>query len=172
MRYEDRARSTTSSIRDQVQQEINPHAWRDRRLRAVAEFVHETMAHSAWVSLDEAASVAHYCPGHFSTFFHRHVGVPFAIWQFALRMKRAEDLLVQKESMPLSAVGRAVGYASPSTFAHAFKRYAGINARQLRRFIRACPAHAADLSEVERLDYAYGLAMLERKPAGFNPLHE
>ena len=130
---------------------------------AVAKFVHATMANSAWVSLDEAASVAHYCPGHFSTFFHKHVGVSFAIWQFTLRMKRAEDLLVHNEWMPLSAVGSAVGYASASTFAHAFKRYAGINARQLRRFIRGRPPQAADLSEVERLDYAYGRAMREKE---------
>ena len=172
MRYEGCVRSTPSPIRDQVRQALNPHAWRDKRLAAVADLVHTTMANSTWVSLEEAASVAHYCPGHFSTFFHKHVGVPFVLWQFALRMQRAEDLLVQKEWMPLGAVGAAVGYASPSTFAHAFKRYSGINARQLRRFIRACPAQAADLSEVERLDYAYGLAMRERTPAMVGQLRE
>jgi AraC-like DNA-binding protein len=152
-------------IREQVRTRLNAHAWRDRRLRVVAELVEEAVANSRWVSLEQAARLAHYCPGHFSAFFHEHAGVPFAVWQFALRMKRAEDLLVQKEWMPLSAVGRAVGYASPSTFAHAFKRYAGITARQLRRLIRTCPEQFTNLSAVDQLDLAYSLAMRERKCA-------
>jgi transcriptional regulator GlxA family with amidase domain len=161
MRNQDRV-----PIREQVRQALKAQAWRDPRLKAVASLAHEAVANSRWVSLEEAARVAHYCPGHFSAFFREHAGIPFAIWQLALRMKRAEDLLVQKEWMPLSAVGRTVGYGSPASFSHAFKRYAGITARQLRWLIRANPPAGGDLSAVERLDHAYELAMRGRRWAG------
>jgi AraC-like DNA-binding protein len=135
----------------------------DPRCRAVADLVRTAVAKSRRVSLEEAARIARYSPQHFSEFFHERVGVCFDTWQFALRMKHAEKLLVQKPWMPTDAISSVVGYSDVSAFSRAFKRYAGINCRQCRWLARLCPGLVDDPSGVERLDYAYSLLKLIHK---------
>lgn len=157
-------------IRAQVRQRMRMNAFSDPRLQAVAHLVHQCMRASKRVSLQQAAHAAHYSPQHFSEFFRERVGVCFTAWQLFLRMSYAEQLLVQKEWMPVHAVARSVGCKDPSTFSRAFKRYAGITPRELRRLARACPDILADLSAIERLDYASALVMFSGNSPAMVPL--
>jgi len=153
------------AVRAQARQQVKPQAFEDPRLRAVARLVHAAGCRSGRVSLREAARVACYSPQHFSEFFHDRVGLSFDTWQFAQRMKQAEDLLVQKPWMQADAIADAVGYSDVSVFSRAFKRYAGISWRQLKRLARECPRVAAGLDAIEHLDDAYRLAVFaERSP--------
>lgn len=161
---------TPKPVRALARQQVKPQAFNDPRLRAVANVVHGAIAKSTRVSLGEAARIAHYSPQHFSEFFHDRVGLSFDTWQFALRMEQAVNLLAQKPWMPADAVASVIGYSHPSAFSRAFKRYAGINCRQFLRLARTCPTVAAELAEIERLDYAYTLVMPARKISNIVPL--
>lgn len=150
-------------VRVQVRRELKRDAFEDPRLRAVADTVYKAIGKSVRVSLREAAHVARYSPTHFSQCFHDSAGVRFSTWEFALRMEHAENLLLRKPRMQVDAVANKVGYHDTSAFSRAFKRYAGINCRQLRRLAKICPTLATDSAAIERLDYVYFVATCVQK---------
>jgi len=157
-------------VRSLVRQRITSQAFNDPRCEAVAELVQATIAKSMRVPLEEAARVARYSPQHFSEFFRDRVGLGFELWQFALRMKHAEHLLVQKPWMPAGIIASAVGYSDISAFSRAFKRYAGISSRQYRWLTRTYPSIAEHLPTIERLDHTYCVLRLAQQHADVAPL--
>lgn len=74
-----------------------------------------------------------------------------------------QEALIRKPWMQADAVARAVGYSDASAFSRAFKRYAGINWRQLKRLAFENPDIAAALITIPFLDHAYALAMFAKK---------
>ncbi len=150
-------------VRTQLHLRVKNQAFGNPRIREVARLVRAACDRSASVSLREAARAAHYSPQHFSQFFHDRVGVCFETWQFAVRMRSAEEALIRKPWMQADAVARAVGYSDASAFSRAFKRYAGINWRQLKRLAFENPDIAAALITIPFLDHAYALAMFAKK---------
>jgi AraC-like DNA-binding protein len=115
---------------------IRALAFNHPRLRSLADYVH---AHpSKHLSLQAAARMANFSPKYLSEFFHERVGVAFSQWQCGVRIVNARRLLLLTE-MPVEAVGRAVSYENPDTFARAFKRYEGVCPRHFKRVIRGCP---------------------------------
>jgi AraC-like DNA-binding protein len=115
--------------------QIRASAFDHPRLRPLAEYVYANP--SKHLSLPAAAKIVNVSPKYLSEFFHERVGVAFSHWQCCVRICNARRLLLAE--MPVEAVGRAVSYENPDTFARAFKRYEGVGPRRFKSFIRGCP---------------------------------
>jgi AraC-like DNA-binding protein/mannose-6-phosphate isomerase-like protein (cupin superfamily) len=93
----------------------------DARLASVARRLlddpADTRSLEAWAR-EVAVSVRN-----FSRLFHRETGMTFAQWRIHARVRVAVGLLAG--GMPVGAVGRRVGYRTPSAFVQSFRRVLG-----------------------------------------------
>ncbi|WP_092528399.1 AraC family transcriptional regulator [Amycolatopsis arida] len=63
-------------------------------------------------------------PRHLTRIFRAETGLTFGRWRTQARLRAALPMLA--EGMPLAAVARRVGYATPSAFAAAFRKGVGL----------------------------------------------
>jgi two-component system response regulator YesN len=80
-------------------------------------------------------------PSHFSTIFHREIGVTFREYIGKLRINRAKELL-RTTNLKCSEVAHQSGYKDSHYFSYVFKKKTGINPRQFR-------AQSQDISKME-----------------------
>jgi AraC-like DNA-binding protein len=85
------------------------------------------------VGLGEMASLACLTPAHFSTQFHRGLGVTFRDLRTVLRVERARQLLAGEEPRTVSEVCFEVGFGSLSAFERCFRRLHGCSPRAYRK---------------------------------------
>lgn len=84
------------------------------------------------VGLDELAKLVRLSRFHFCTAFRLATGRTPHEWLVAQRIERARDLLAQTV-LPVSEVGLAVGYVTPSSFAASFRKLVGATPTEFRR---------------------------------------
>ncbi|NQX26288.1 helix-turn-helix transcriptional regulator [Microbacteriaceae bacterium VKM Ac-2854] len=94
---------------------------RDDRLRRIAEGILDRPADDC--SLEEWGTRVGGSPRNLSRLFRQETGMSFAQWRLQARMRVAAGLLASGH--PVGAVGRRVGYASPSAFVAVFRREMG-----------------------------------------------
>jgi AraC family transcriptional regulator len=102
-------------------------AWQVRR---VASYVDERLEES--IGLDELAALVGLSRFHFCTAFRRATGRPPHAYVTERRIERAQALL-RNPHLRISDVAPAVGFATPSAFAAAFRRITGMTPRDYRR---------------------------------------
>lgn len=93
----------------------------DDRARRIAESVRSDPADSR--TLREWGAVVGGSERNLSRLFRRETGLSFAEWRTRARMLSAVEMLAA--GAPAGAVGRRVGYATPSAFVQAFRRELG-----------------------------------------------
>ena len=75
------------------------------------------------------------------TLFRRALGVGPAAYGVQLRMQAARKMVTDTD-LPLAEVALRTGFASPSSFAHSFRRHGGRSAGDLRRAARVASGSA------------------------------
>jgi AraC family transcriptional regulator len=84
------------------------------------------------LSLEKLSSVANYSPFHFQRLFLAFVGETPKQYIIRLRLERIAHFLKVFPSLSISELAADSGFASPATFARAFKNYFGIPAEEFR----------------------------------------
>jgi len=84
------------------------------------------------LTLEEMAEVALISPYHFNRIFHKLTGLPPRVFQQAVRMEQAKQLLVGS-SMSVTDVCFEVGYNSLGTFSRRFTELVGTNPYAFRK---------------------------------------
>jgi AraC family transcriptional regulator len=100
------------------------------RVNAVIDDVETHLADD--LDLETLVGVAHFSPYHFHRIFTAMVGETLSRFIARVRVERAATLLVQHPDQPITGIGVECGFASPSSFARAFKEAFGMNASQWR----------------------------------------
>ncbi len=103
----------------------------------VMEEAHEAPMHAAAVARSVGLS-----PRQLERLFRRHLGQTPAAYAAGLRLERARTLL-RETAMPVTAVGAACGYATPSRFSAAYRGRFGQPPNQERRQRATAGAHDA-----------------------------
>lgn len=83
------------------------------------------------VSVADLAGMAQLSPSHFAALFRRRYGIPVLRYQTELRMARARELL-DTSSLPVSEIGREVGYPDAFYFSRQFSAIHGTTPRAYR----------------------------------------
>nr|WP_255556173.1 helix-turn-helix transcriptional regulator [Brenneria sp. L3-3C-1] len=81
--------------------------------------------------LNQLAAICAMSRFHFSRAFHNTVGQNPSSWFIRRRAERAKKMLLETD-MPIINIALAVGYDSPSHFAHVFRRETGVSPREYR----------------------------------------
>jgi AraC family transcriptional regulator len=84
------------------------------------------------IELDRLARAAGISAFHFSRQFKKATGLSPSQYFIRIRMAKAR-LLLRETSRSIIEVGLAVGYSSPSHFAHVFRREVGVSPTDYRR---------------------------------------
>jgi transcriptional regulator GlxA family with amidase domain len=112
---------------------------RNPALAPVIEAMHQDLA-TAW-TVESLAGLAAMSRAAFAARFADVIGVPAISYLTSLRMRRARELLANRE-LTVSAVARQVGYRSEVAFAAAFKRDCGTSPGAYRRAVaEPAPTH-------------------------------
>jgi AraC family transcriptional regulator, arabinose operon regulatory protein len=82
-------------------------------------------------STTELARLAGISPSHFAALFSRTTGHGVQSYQDSLRMSRARELL-DTTTLPIAAVGRAIGYEDGLYFSRRFSRHHGMSPTEYR----------------------------------------
>jgi AraC family transcriptional regulator len=101
-----------------------------RKQKMVAEYIERHLAEE--ISVPMLAGLAKLSPYHFARAFRNSFGVPPHHYHMALRMNRAEELLL-RSALPVTQIGVRVGFRDTSSFTRAYRRYAGITPSEFRR---------------------------------------
>jgi len=104
------------------------------KLRAVLEYIHEHL--DAELSLEHLAAVAHVSPYHFARLFKHSTGLPPHQYVIARRVERAQELLRERDRLPLAEVAFETGFSNQSHFTRHFKRLVGVTPRLYRASAR------------------------------------
>lgn len=83
-------------------------------------------------SLGEAANIAHYNPSHFSTTFHREVGMTYSDYLNMLKLSYGRELLLST-NLKIEEICFECGFSSRSNFFRLFKAKFGISPLQFRK---------------------------------------
>ena len=114
-----------------------------RRMKAmlavqpVLSYIHENYRRT--ISLETAAALTGYEKTRFCQLFRTAVGVPFHRYLTDLRLNAARALL-QETSLPIGAVGEAVGIFQHKTFSRLFRAAYGCSPREMRENIKKSAA--------------------------------
>ena len=100
------------------------------KLRAVIEYIHEHL--DAELSLDHLAAVVRMSPYHFARLFKSSTGLPPHQYVITRRIERAQELLRDRDPLPLADIAAEVGFSSQSHFTRHFKRLVGVTPRRFR----------------------------------------
>lgn len=99
------------------------------RLRRTTDYVEAHLADP--VTLAALAGAANLSPYHFARAFRRTTGLSPLEYVATRRIARARELLARTD-MPVAGVALAVGFASQSAFATAFRRHTGTTPKRCR----------------------------------------
>lgn len=108
------------------------HALAPVRLRRVLDFMESALGEP--VDLARLAEVAGLSRFHFSRAFRSAMGEPPLAYLTRRRLEGAKRLL-RSSDQPLREVARQSGFASPSRFAHRFRRHTGLSPSDYRRHL-------------------------------------
>ena len=86
-------------------------------------------------SLQEVADQLHVSPQHLSRVFRREAGITFMEHVTRLRIRRASELLAQKE-IKIYEIAEQIGYANQHYFSSAFKKVLGVSPMEYRRSMK------------------------------------
>ena len=81
--------------------------------------------------LQEAAEIAHYNPCHFSTTFHRQVGLTYTAYLNLLKLSYAKELLLSTD-LKIADICLECGFESQTNFLRIFKAQTGMTPTQFR----------------------------------------
>ena len=101
-------------------------------LQRVRELVDRNLAEP--IPLRVAARAAGLEEKYFSAFFHRKTGICFRDWLAGRRVKRAIEILKQRDDT-ITRVAASVGFQDLRTFERACKRLLGVTPRELKRAV-------------------------------------
>jgi AraC family transcriptional regulator len=102
----------------------------DWQVRRVTDYMKDALDQE--IRLDDLAGLLQMSRFHFCTAFRLATGQTPHEWLTALRIGQARHLLMTTE-LPVTSVGLAVGYQTPSSFAAAFRKVTGVAPSSLRR---------------------------------------
>jgi AraC family transcriptional regulator len=100
------------------------------KLRAVIDYIYEHL--DAELSLDHLAAVARMSPYHFARLFKSSTGLPPHQYVITRRIERAQELLRDRDPLPLADIAAEVGFSSQSHFTRHFKQRVGVTPRRFR----------------------------------------
>lgn len=100
------------------------------QVRKVTDYMRERLG--CPLGLDELAGVVGLSRFHFCTCFREATGATPHEWLVRLRIEKARQLLADP-ALPVTDVGLAVGYETPSSFSAAFRRLTGVTPTAYRR---------------------------------------
>jgi AraC family transcriptional regulator len=98
--------------------------------RIVCDYIEANL--DADISLDTLAGLARLSPTHFCRSFGRSLGIPPHRYLVSRRLERAKTLLTDRE-LSISEVAMASGFATPSSFATAFRKGTRVTPQEYRR---------------------------------------
>ena len=87
--------------------------------------------------LGEAAKIAHYNSSHFSTTFHKQIGMPYNAYLNLLKISYAKELLLST-GLKIAEICFECGFSSQSNFLRIFKEQTGLTPSQFRRKSTEC----------------------------------
>jgi len=102
----------------------------DWQVRRVTEYMHEHIGDE--VGLDELAALANLSRFHFCTAFRKATGHTPHNWLMILRIEEARRHLSDR-ALAVTDIALMVGYQTPSAFAAAFRKVAGMTPSEYRR---------------------------------------
>jgi len=88
------------------------------------------------LSLHDMANIAYYSPFHFNRIFKKTTGIPPIQFLYALRLKRAKDLLLTTD-LSVTTICLDVGYNSIGSFTNRFTELVGLSPDAFRRLPQA-----------------------------------
>lgn len=106
------------------------HGLRPPQVRQVTDYMTEHLDEA--VGLQQLAELLHINRFHFCKSFRKSTGFTPHQWLVRIRMERARELLT-KSGMTITEVALAVGYHTPSSFAHAFRLTMGVTPTEFRQ---------------------------------------
>lgn len=83
--------------------------------------------------LKNLAEIANYSPFHFQRIFKQVTGETSKQFIIRMRLENSAHFLIAHRNKSITEIALDSGFASPSTFARAFKSYFGISAEELRK---------------------------------------
>lgn len=104
----------------------HPQQEDDSVSRKVVDAISRDLAHA---SIKDLARQLGYHPNYLSTLVHKETGKTFSQLVLEQRMERA-GVLVERTTLPVEEISRAVGYSSTSNFYKAYQRYFGHSPRR------------------------------------------
>jgi AraC family transcriptional regulator len=102
-----------------------------KRINAVVNFILKNANDE--LTLSKLAGIANYSPFHFQKIFKQVTGESPKQLIIRVRLENAAHTLIVHRHKPVSEIALDSGFASPATFARAFKNYFGISSEQLRK---------------------------------------
>ena len=105
------------------------------RLKRLHQYVEQN--YSVPISLKEAAGIAALESSYFSSYFRAKVGITFTGWLRQVRVKKAMELMKARD-LSITEVAYEVGFADPTTFGRAFKKYTRMTPREFKKSILPC----------------------------------
>jgi two-component system response regulator YesN len=84
------------------------------------------------LTIDEIARVVYLSPYYLCRMFKKHTGCTIMEYITNVRVKRAQDLLINSQDT-IQEIGEKVGFGAPSYFSNVFKRSTGLTPLQYRR---------------------------------------
>jgi AraC family transcriptional regulator len=98
---------------------------------AVVNFILNHLSEN--IDLKRLANIANYSPFHFQKIFRQVTGETPKQYLIRMRLENSAHFIVNHERKSITDIALESGFASPSTFARAFKNHFGISADTLRR---------------------------------------
>ena len=103
-----------------------------KRINAVVNFILKNPKEE--LSLNKLSGIANYSPFHFQKIFKQVTGESPKQFIIRVRLENSAHFLITHRHKSITEIALDSGFASPSTFARAFKNYFGISADELRNF--------------------------------------
>jgi len=100
-------------------------------IRIIKEYIEQH--YNEPVSLDDIARLVYLSPSYISTAFKLQVGVSFSAYLIQVRLDKAKELL-KDTVLNISEIAQQVGYTDVKHFSKLFKKIAGINPIEYRKF--------------------------------------
>ena len=82
--------------------------------------------------LPRLAEIAHYSASHFSTTFHKRIGMTYTQYLNVLKTEYAEKLLLSTD-MKVTDISYESGFASHATFLRLFRQKTGVSPSEYRK---------------------------------------
>lgn len=101
------------------------------RLRKVLAFIQENLSDD--LSLDKLSGIANFSPFHFQKIFSQYIGESPKQYIIRLRLERIAHYLKLYPELSISEASFQCGFASPSTFIRAFKKFYGKTPEAFRK---------------------------------------